>query len=202
MKIAPVNFTWRAVDLVDGDGVAARAWAMVPQPRYDNVAKRQFADGETYTLQPVEERSMASHRQYFAAINDAWHNLPERLFYLTDKDGKFRLDEHDQKIVRWPTPEHFRKDLLIMANWCDVKEFPMPTHERALELGKWIRPEAEYAKIEIVGNMVVVKRAKSQSLAAMKKQAFEDSRRDVLALAEAMTGTPVKTMMKEAGRSA
>ena len=69
MRTYPVVFKWQKVDLVDEeDGTALRCMAMVPLPRYDNVAKRQFADGEDYTLEIVEERSMDSHRQIFTAL--------------------------------------------------------------------------------------------------------------------------------------
>jgi hypothetical protein len=41
-------------------------------------ADKQFVVGETYFVEAMHERSMASHRQYFASLNEAWRNLPEQ----------------------------------------------------------------------------------------------------------------------------
>jgi len=175
---------WREVDLIDADGVAKLAMAMVPHQKYANVAKRQFADGETYTLQPAEERSMASHNQYFAALNDYYDNLPEKIE------------------ARWPSADHFRRWLLVETGWFDEKEFDMASEKHATALRTFIRTEDRYARIGGSGSKVIVRRARSQSLVAMGKADFEASKKAVLELAEAMVGTPVRTMMREANRHA
>ena len=54
--VYPVNFRW------DGE-------AMVPlNPR---LADRYYVVGETYRLEPREERSPNSHNHYFAAVHEA-----------------------------------------------------------------------------------------------------------------------------------
>ena len=58
----PIAYNWREVDIVDADGVATRMSAMVPIPRYRNVAKRQFVANAEYVLDEAHERSMASRR--------------------------------------------------------------------------------------------------------------------------------------------
>jgi hypothetical protein len=185
VRIQPIVFVWREVDLIDGDGVAVRVKAMVPLVRYGNVAARQFTDGEQYPLAPIEERSMASHSQFFAAMNEYFKNLPEKI------------------ATRWPTVNHFRRWCLIETNWFDEKEFELTSEKHARALATFIRTEDEYARIAFRGGTkVIVRRAKSQSLAAMGKADFEKSKKDVLDLAESLVGAPVRTVMKNAGKVA
>lgn len=184
MKAYPVNFTWREVDVVDADGVAMRVKAMVPQPKYHNLAARQFTEGEEYTLAQIEERSMASHSQYFAALNDYYENLPETVS------------------ARWPSREHFRKWCLVECGFFDEKEFDMASERHAKALGAFIRTEDEYARIVVRGTKVIVRRPKSQSLSAMGKEEFQASKQAVLELAAEFVGVAPSKMMKEAGRHA
>jgi hypothetical protein len=202
VRTYPVVFTWTQVEVVDGDGVATKVMAMVPLPRYGNVAKRQFEDGESYPLEIVEERSMASHNAYFAAINDGYHNLRENIFYLTNRDGSFKLDEQDQKIVRWPSATHLRKWLLCECGYCDTDEFEYDTPRDAAQAARWIRINSEFAQIKVSGTRVTVKRPHSQSMAAMKKKKFQASKDDTLELLESMIGVRRGTLMKESGRAA
>lgn len=185
MRIHPVTFVWRQVDVVDADGVALRTLAMVPLQRYAVVAKRQYGeDGSEHTLTPLEERSMASHNQYFAAVGEGFKNLPEEI------------------APRFPSVEHLRGWLLCETGWCDEDEFTVDDEHSRKSLIKWIRDESPYAQIHQRGSKVLVRRPKSQSMAAMKKQAFQDSKRDVLDLLESMVRVPKGTLMREAGRSA
>ena len=73
--------------------------AMIPQPRFVALCKKQYTPGECYVLGVNEERSIASHRHYFAAINEAWQNLPE------------------DKVARYPSAEHLRKWALIKSGY-------------------------------------------------------------------------------------
>lgn len=184
MKPQPANFIWREVELIDEDGVARTAMAMVPERRYHNVCARQFADGGEYTLAPVEQRSMASHSHFFAAMKGYFDNLPEKI------------------AERWPTPDHFRKWLLVECGWFDEKEFDMASEKHAKALGTFIRTEDEYARIVVRGTKVVVRRAKSQALAAMGKDDFQKSKQDVLELAEQFVGVTPSKMIKETRRIA
>lgn len=176
------------VDLVDGeDGTAVRAWAMVPQQRYHNVCQRQFAVGEAYPLQVVEERSMASHKAYFAAINEGYKNLPEKI------------------AARFPSAEHLRKWLLIETGWHEEKEFECASEKHAKSLKTFIRTEDEYVRIsspKSYPTMVIIRKARSQSMASMGKALFEQSKKDVLDLLESMVDVPKGTLMREAGNAA
>jgi hypothetical protein len=158
--------------------------AMVPLPRYLKVAERQFVVGEEYPMELIEERSQASHNAYFAALHDGFQNLPEKI------------------AARFPTEMHLRRWLLIETNWFDEKEFDMLSEQKARELALWVRTEEEYARIHVHGTKVIVRRAKSQSRAAMGKADFEASKRACLDLLEAMTDVPKGSLMKNAGRAA
>lgn len=203
MRLQPVAFLWQPVEVIDGKtGEAARQMAMVPLKKYLGVCKRQFGDGGEHVLEPVVDRDMRSHNAFFAEISSHYDNLPESVAFLKGGDGKFLLDEHGQRVLRWPTSEHFRKWILVEVGFCETKEFECANREHAKNLGKFIRIEDDYARIKIRGNVVEVKKPMSQSLAAMKAQTFEDSKRACLDLAEAMTGIPRGAMRKNAGRSA
>jgi hypothetical protein len=184
MRPQPVAFDWKELDVCVEGGEVVRTWAMVPLRKYHNVCRRQFGDGGEHVLEPVSERSMASHNQYFAAMHDHYLNLPETVS------------------ARWPTETHFRRWLLIECGFFDEKEFDMDDSPNARRLGTFIRTEDEYARILIRGTKVIVRRAQSQSIAAMKKVRFEESKKATLDLAEAFTSVPRGQAMREAGRHA
>lgn len=183
MRPQPIAFRWVEVALPDGAGELVMA--MVPTDRYHNVAARQFGEpGSEHVLEPTSERSVASHNQYFAALHDAWANLPERL------------------AARFPTAEHLRKRLLVEAGFCDQREVACSDGDRAKATALFMRELDSYAVISVVDNVVVVRRAKSQSVRGMGKLEFEASKKAVLDLAEEFTGVPRGQAMREAGRSA
>lgn len=183
-RIYPVVFQWRDVDLIDEEGVADRAMAMVPLARYLNVAKRQYHALEEYPLVPLEARSRASHNQYFAALSDGFHNLPEKI------------------AARWPTQEHLRKWILCETGWFDESEIDCASPKHATQTAVLIRSFDEYARISVHGAKVIIRRAKSQAAAAMGKEAFEASKKDVLDLLENLIGVSRGQLKKQAGRSA
>src|SRR5258708_29139141 len=86
----PIIFVWR-------DG------AMEPLDRFSRLAESSFTAGHAYRMIVQEERSHASHRQYFAAVHEAWLNLPEHLQ------------------LAFPTEDPLRKYALIKAGFCDVR---------------------------------------------------------------------------------
>lgn len=182
-KIYPVVFSWRDVDLIDEEGVATRAKAMVPLPRYLNTAARQYHEGEEYPLVLLETRSRASHSQFFAAINDGFNNLPEKIS------------------ARWPTSEHLRKWLLVETGWFQESEIDCASPKHATQTAVLVRSFDEYARISVHGAKVIIRRAKSQSVNAMGKQAFEASKKDVLDLLESFIGVKPGSLKKEAGRA-
>lgn len=182
-KIHPVVFTWRNVDIADSEGVVTEKKAMVPLARYANTAARQYHEGEEYPLVIMETRSRASHSQFFAALNDGFQNLPEKI------------------AARWPTAEHLRKWLLIETNWFNEAEIDCASPKHATQTAVLVRSFDEYARISVHGAKVIIRRAKSQSAAAMGKQQFEASKKDVLDLLESFIGVRPGSLKKEAGGS-
>lgn len=188
MRMVPVVFVWRDVQLVDEDGVITTRRVMDPLARYDNVAGRQFGVGEEYPLVVLEARTRASHNHYFAALGEAFNNLPETV------------------ATRWPSSEHLRKWVLIETGWAEEKEFDCPDEKFAKRLGLFIRTEDQFARISIHrleggAFKVIVRRAKSQSAASMPRQEFEDSKRDVLDYLASMVGVKASELKKQAGRN-
>ena len=165
--MVPVVFDFSEIQPADGELILA----MIPQARYAKIAKRQFSLGDEYPLVVLEARSRASHNHFHAAIHEGFTNLPEGI------------------AVRFPTENHLRRWVLIETGWFDEKEFDCETAALARRLAAFVRTQTEYARISIHGSKVIVREAKSQSAAAMGKQAFEDSKRDVLDYLATMIGT-------------
>jgi hypothetical protein len=180
MKIQPVEFTWLEVYVVDENGEMIQRKAMVPARRFDNLCGRQFEDGSRHTMAPVESRSMNSHRHYFAALKAGFQNLPEKI------------------AARWPTPEHLRAWLLIETGWYDEHQIECESDTYAKRLATFVRSESPYARIAIRGTMVIIMKAKSQSLSEMTAQDFQKSKTEVLDLLEHMIGTDRGALMREA----
>lgn len=155
MSAAPQQFRW------DGEG-------MVPlRPR---LADREFVVGEVYPLVVEHGRSGASHRHYFAQINDAWLNLPPQI------------------AAHQPTAEHLRKFALIMTGYEDRVTHVCGSKAEAQRLRAFIAPLDDFAVIDVTEATVTVRRAKSQSVKAMGRADFQKSKDDVLGYVAEMIG--------------
>lgn len=157
---------------------------MIPLPRFKRLCDSQFAVNEEYPLAIVENRSMASHNHYFAELSEAFDNLTE---------------EHAK---RFPDPEALRSWALVQTGYCTEVDHVADSPAEARKMAATIRRYSPYTVIKISGNVVKVFEPLSQSLAAMKKQPFEDSKRAVLDLVAAMARTTPAELKKNAGRSA
>jgi len=195
MKFLPVVFDWIKVDVVDpDDGTVARRFAMVPKLRYGNVCARQFGneEGGEHTLVPLEQRSRASHNHFFAALSEAFDNLPEH----------FIVDH------KWTSFDDMRKDLLIEAGYGEEKTIECASEKHAMMTATYIRDETGFCKISFKrddrGKLTIVRirRAKSQEHAAMDRQTFEASKKAVLEKLEGIIGLARGELMKHAGKSA
>ena len=163
----PLPFTW------DGEAMRIR-------PSFQRQADDLFCIGEAYTLAVVEDRSAASHRHYFAAINEAWMNLPEAL------------------AGQYPTAEHLRKAALIRAGYHDERSIVCSSKAEALRLASFIKPMDDYALVAISEAVVRVFTAKSQSVRAMGKAEFQKSKDDVLEVVASMIGVVTADLHKAA----
>lgn len=133
---------------------------MVPQS--PKLAAKDFKAGESYRLAEEHERSQASHRAYFAAVNQAHANLPDDL--LEDL----------------PTPEHLRKVALIKCGFADERSIVCASKAEAIRIAAFVRPMDSYAIVATQGTVVKVWTAHSQNMRAMDRAVFQDSKQKVL----------------------
>jgi len=152
--------------------------------RFAREADKQFVVGEEYPLIVHEHRSAASHRHYFAAIYDAWESLPETMA------GEF------------PTPEHLRKRALIMAGYRDERTIVASSKAEARRLAAFIKPMDDYALVSVKDNVVIVFTAKGQSLRAMDKAEFQQSKEAVLQVLGDMLSVSPADLIKTSERAA
>jgi hypothetical protein len=167
--IHPIAFTW------DGDHMV---------PLSPAAADRQYVVHETYRLVPYEDRSQASHNQYFAAVNEAWQNLPAEV------------------AERFATAEHLRKLCLIKAGYRDERSIVAASKAEAQRLVAFIRPLDDYAVVLASEAVVTVYTAKSQSMKAMGKRVFQESKQAVLDICADLIGVAPAQLSSNAGRAA
>ena len=170
--MVPILFVWT------DDGV------MRPLDRFLPRCDKQFVVGEVYRLGVEEERSMASHRQYFASINEAWKNLPDLLSR------------------RFPTPEKLRKWCLVECGYA-TEQFMVCRND--VEAARWaalLGKMNEDAIIETKGNTIKVSIAKSQSVRHMNKEEFQASKVAVLDKLAETIGVTTEELTQNAGRAA
>lgn len=169
--IAPMEFMWDA-------------GAEVMVPRRKAMASRVYVDQEWYRLAPHEERSTNSHNFFFAALHEAYQNLPEA---VSD---------------RFVNSDHFRKDCLIEAGFYDERSFVCTSKAEAARLAAFLKPINEYARIVVHGVVVIERTAKSQSYKAMGREEFGRSKTAVLEIAAALIGATVETLKQNVGKAA
>jgi hypothetical protein len=156
MNLRPVPMQW------DGE-------VMRPTRGFAALADKQFVVGEVYTLDSADpSRSMASHRHFFAAVYDAWLNLPE----------------HDS--ARYPTADHLRKYALIRAGYRDERSIVCSSRAEAVRVGAFVKPMDDFAVVAVSEAVVRVYTAKSQSPRAMGRKVFQESKDAVLAILAGM----------------
>jgi hypothetical protein len=176
----PIEFVW--------DGTA-----MTPTERYARAARQVFVEpGSIHVLAPYEERNMKFHNKCFAALHEAWVNLPEAV------------------AARWPQgEEHFRKWLLCnKSRFYRETEAVFATKDEALRAAVFARAGDEdyvfvYGPRQHPDGWQVIKRTpRSQALHRMNVSDFEESMTQILDAAGEFIGVPKGTLLKNAGRAA
>jgi hypothetical protein len=147
-------------------------------------ADKHYVIGEVYPLIVHEERSAASHKQYFASLHEAWMNLPEA--------------EAD----RFPSPDHLRKRALVEAGYFDEEIIDCGSNKVAPNVGAAIRKRDDFAVIFIRDQFVIVRSAKSQSMRAMGKAVFQKSKDAVLDIAWGLCGMKASEAKQHVGKAA
>lgn len=158
--------------------------SMVPVKRFTALADRQYVIGEHYVLTEHHERSAVTHRHYFACLREIWLNLPEAL-------GE-----------RFPTELHLRKWALIQAGYADHRQLVASSKAEAARLAAFMQPSDQYAVIVVKNNVVDVFTPQSQSLRAMGKQKFAESKDRTLEVLSKLVGVTPEQIRQEAGRAA
>jgi len=125
---------------------------------------------------PSDRRSAVSHSHYFAAVNEAWRNLPE--------------DMADD----FPTSEHLRKWALVKSGFRDERSIACSSRAEALRIAAFVRPIDEFAIVVVREAVVTVYTAKSQSLRAMGKAEFQRSKDGVLDVLAKLIGTSTEDL--------
>lgn len=152
----------------------------VMAPLNPRLADRMYVVGERYNLEPREDRSVASHRAYFAALNDAHANLPEDL------------------ADRWPTSDHLRRYALIRTGYRDERSIVAASKAEARRIAAFIKPMDEFAVVAVHNAAVIVWTATSQSMKAMGKKDFQASKDAVLGFVAELIGVAPDQLGKAA----
>lgn len=153
-----------------------------PEPSFMHYCSQQYAVGEIYPMIPIEERSQNSHNHYFAAVSEGFNNLSE------------------ENAKHFPTSEHLRHWCLIQCGYCIETDYVLINAQEARKAMADVRQRSPYAVIQRKENVVKVWDAESQSYAAMKKDLFEKSKRDVLDMIASMARTTRPQLEREARR--
>ncbi len=158
--------------------------AFEPLGRSKKEADAAYVIGEVYRFTRYEERSEASHRHFFASLHEAWTNLPADLS------------------ERFPTSERLRKFALIKSGFATQRQLVASSRAEALRLAAFVAPMDEYALVETHGAVVTVWEAESQSMRAMGKKRFAESKDAVLGYCASLIGVAPETLRREAGKAA
>lgn len=143
-------------------------------------ADEEYVVGEKYRIAPLEERAAASHAHYFAALTEAWQNLPSPWCDML------------------PTAEHLRKYALIKAGYADERSIVCASKAEAQRLAAFIKPMDAYAIVTVKDATVTVYTARSQSYRAMGKDEFQKSKTAVLEIVSAMIGVKPEELKRQA----
>lgn len=156
----------------------------VLRPLHPKIADKHLVIGERYSLVEHQERSQNSHNHYFAVIKEGWQNLPEWL------------------AERFPTDEHLRKYALIKAGYHDSHSITCASKAEAVRVAAFVRPTDEFSVVTVTEATVTRYTAQSQSMKAMGKQKFQESKSAVLEIISAMVGVRSDELQREAIRAA
>jgi len=176
--VAPTDDKW--LIRMRWDGAVLR-----PFPDWLRLAREFLTEDEQYMVTVAKERSVRSHNHFFAAVQEAWLNLPEGM------------------ATQVPTFHHLRKFALIKTGHCHSETFVMTTPGDALRLAAALRRQRdEFTIITVTGCAVVRYAAKSQSEKAMGAKEFQASKQAVIDYLASLVGISADQLKAEAGQSA
>ncbi len=156
--------------------------AFVPLRQFAVRCAEQFKIGERYRMVEFDDASSASRNHYFAALHEAWLNLPH------DVAGEFMNEDH------------FRKWCLIRTGYFDERKIVCVSPAEALRVATDFT--GDYDMVLVEGRVVVIRTAKTQKSRVMGAKDFQVSKTAVLDYAASLIGVTVDTLAKNAGRAA
>jgi hypothetical protein len=168
----------RPIDVTRKDG------ALVPRQKW--LFDRLFEEGQSYTIEIHEPRSGSSHRHYFAAVHEAWRNLPEDV-----------AKQH-------PDSEHLRKWSLIKTGWSIKRNVVCETVEQAHAIAALAGHLDESAVVVMQGKVVTIATARTQKTTgpeAMNREDFQKSKQDVLDYVASLIGVDASTLSSQVSDS-
>jgi hypothetical protein len=131
--------------------------------------------------QMAEHRSKKSHDQFFAIVKGAWETLPDHL------------------LEKFPSSEHLRKYALCKAGYADITIITCKSNPEAIRTGLLLSQLDNFAVIDITdGTVLTFARAHSQSLKAMGRKTFQESKEGVLRVISELIGTDAATLRNAA----
>lgn len=146
----------------------------IPLQRFVKPCNDDLIVGRVYEIAIAEQRSMAAHKSYFAAVNDAFDNLPEGL------QGKFR------------TPDKLRKHALVQTGFADEVSEIFPSEKIAQTAAALMtRALGDESVVVVEGNVVKAFTPKSQKVrgeGAMDAETFYASSNAVRQFLDDMIG--------------
>jgi hypothetical protein len=131
-----------------------------------------------------DDKAEAFRKMYFAAVREAWLNLPEHLA------GSFL------------TPEQLRKWALVKCGYADEQSVVLESMLDALRYCNYLTRAKPNSVVVCKGNALKIWTARSQKRKVMKPQEFKESANAVLDLLSDMIGTRVTELKRNAGRAA
>ncbi len=139
--------------------------AMVPIRRHRQHCAESFVGDEYYEMEARKPRRESSHRHYFAALKEAWTNLPHQY------DGEV-----------WAQSDvHLRHHALIQCGWVEAtKIVQCGSNNEAVRWAAIMAPMKPYSVVTAVRSTVIEHTSKSQSKAAMGAKDFMKSKWMVL----------------------
>lgn len=150
-------------------------------PYQARIASEAYEVGLAVPMAPFEQRSTASHNHAFAWVAEAWNSLPE---------------EH--ACQPWAaTPDHLRKYALIRKGFCNSTQVVAGNHAAALRVAAAFRSLDEYALVTVDGQTVTHLTAQSQSMRAMGKKRFQESKTAILEYIAGLIGVEPETLAKQ-----
>lgn len=166
------------------------AWtgeAMEPISSHYGIARRQFKVGGVYRLGIVEHRSMDSHKQFFAVINEAFANLPDEV----------------RREIGVTSEDELRKWALTHTGHSNVTEYPARSLAEARRVMRLLKEQLSgYFRIEVNDRMLRVYEPHSMEFAKMDRRTFQRAKDDVFIVLASMLGVPIDDLIKNAGRAA